>query len=437
MAITYTTVDITNSLKSTQKHSSSNWKDWVWPIPVSTEWYVYVGNKCRPMLRFTTPSVGKIVSSGSASVRLEIPWHRYSNDATGTMYLKLSTDEETAKGVLPSSSNYDASFSCASPTGRNTTGLATVTFNNILPNKTYYITFYGTSSVDYINIGPNTKADDDLYNPNHYAFKAEYTYAAYTSVGAPKIDIIDNYNNTFTINVTKGANGTNNIAKGLANLTWKVTGASTSTSFTSGTTVKLPANLTKDDTISITVSASTVGELDTVSTSKARKIYQYLAPLAPNAPAISYSKNKFTVKEPWTVMYEIVTATNSTSKICGYLCEMYVNNELVDSITTTEQPVGAVSLFNYFYPERYNITTGDEITWRVSAFTRYGLNNDGNILYGQGSWSLPYTVESAGIVHVKVNGEYKEGQVYVKIGGEWREAETVHVKAGGEWHESE
>jgi hypothetical protein len=362
------------------------------------------------------------------------------------MYLKLSTDESTAKSALPGSSNYDASFSCAKPTGKNTTGLATVTFNNILPNTTYYITFYGTG-VNYVNIGPN----DDLYNPNHYAFKAEYTYAAYTPVGAPKIDIIDNYNNSFTINVTNGADGINNLATGVSNLFYKFPDRdNTNISFNSGDTIKFTPK-DNEPTIPVVVNATTNGERgDAASGSAQAQIRQYIAPPPPEEITIADSESKLTLKKPWKVSWKPVEPTNEYSKICGYAVFLWLKQSGVlipkslGSTSIESWPEDADTIYYEYCPSddvinKYNIKPGDQIVWQIYAYTRYGLNNDSkDMLYDKlNNYSAAYTIENASIVHVKVNGEYREGQVYVKVGNEWREAESVYVKADGVWHESE
>jgi hypothetical protein len=50
--------------------------------------------------------------------------------------------------------------------------------------------------------------------------------------------------------------------------------------------------------------------------------------------------------------------------------------------------------------------------------------------------STPEIVLEAGLMRVKVDGEWKTGKVYVKQNGRWHRAKSVDVKVKGEWIES-
>ena len=43
---------------------------------------------------------------------------------------------------------------------------------------------------------------------------------------------------------------------------------------------------------------------------------------------------------------------------------------------------------------------------------------------------------NAGIIKIKVNGNWKEGQVWIKNGGIWKEATGVFIKNNGKWNSS-
>jgi len=45
--------------------------------------------------------------------------------------------------------------------------------------------------------------------------------------------------------------------------------------------------------------------------------------------------------------------------------------------------------------------------------------------------------EPAGIMHVKVNGSWRDGKPYVKVNGVWRQAKQVFVKSNGTWRRGE
>ena len=73
----------------------------------------------------------------------------------------------------------------------------------------------------------------------------------------------------------------------------------------------------------------------------------------------------------------------------------------------------------------------------MHAYTKNGKDNDGARIFSSTPiWSPEYEFKNAGVVNVKVGGQWKEGQVYVKVGGTWKEAETVNTKVSGAWKES-
>ena len=51
--------------------------------------------------------------------------------------------------------------------------------------------------------------------------------------------------------------------------------------------------------------------------------------------------------------------------------------------------------------------------------------------------STEYTIQNSGIMRVKANNVWTEGQVWVKVDGNWKEADVVKVKVNGVWEDSE
>ena len=88
----------------------------------------------------------------------------------------------------------------------------------------------------------------------------------------------------------------------------------------------------------------------------------------------------------------------------------------------------------YFNPKELGFEAKDSVRVNISA---YAINGKGTKLFGESTSSETLVVQNAGVIRVKVNGGWKEGQVYVKISGHWKEAETVQTKVNGKWRESE
>ena len=83
---------------------------------------------------------------------------------------------------------------------------------------------------------------------------------------------------------------------------------------------------------------------------------------------------------------------------------------------------------------------GDKVKLGLFAYTRKGKNNDGAVQLFSGKSTTQitneYTIDSKGVMNVKVGSAWKEGQVYVKVNNTWKEAEAVYTKVGGSWKES-
>ena len=87
----------------------------------------------------------------------------------------------------------------------------------------------------------------------------------------------------------------------------------------------------------------------------------------------------------------------------------------------------------YFDPAELGYKAKDTVGIKVRAYT---VNGVGTKLYSDYAASENLEIQNAGLVHVKVNKRWTEGQVYIKVAGHWREAETVMTKVNGHWQES-
>jgi hypothetical protein len=303
--------------------------------------------------------------------------------------------------------------------------------------------------------------------------KSSYTFpkiaqSVAKAVGTGTCTITDNGNNTFTLNGTKGANGTNNTATG-PTLSWGYTN-NYGNNFKNGDIKTLSiADPTADKrtVYAKSVTGATYGSSQTAT--DVEDIKQYVAPSAPGKPTISpYSKSKLTVKEHWLVDWREATATNNSSPVKGYRIRIYKKAEGETSFSTipfysktsgqllSSDSGSGVNRYYYdrtvydgsgnkrdkpmpLYPDIQDIEPGDTI--KIGIYS-YSVDAQGNKYFNGGGgdaqvFSAEYVVQNNGILRVKVGGTYREGQVFVKVAGIWKEADIVHTKVAGAWKESQ
>ena len=124
-----------------------------------------------------------------------------------------------------------------------------------------------------------------------------------------------------------------------------------------------------------------------------------------------------------------------------------VNNILIASTTNYSYYTGStntsLTLGAKYFTEDYGNTLepGDKIKFSVKAYTKFGKNYDiGGAVFNNAvtvTESTEYTIQNSGIMRVKANNVWTEGQVWVKVDGNWKEADVVKVKVNGVWEDSE
>lgn len=273
-----------------------------------------------------------------------------------------------------------------------------------------------------------------------------------------KPSITDSGDNHFTITGYNGTAGTNNsitetvlqykLGGGLLGGNW-ITASGNSLSSTA-----ITASASSD---SQTISARTRYKCQRggdssgylYSDTATLDVKNYVAPKAPRNIYIDYTKNRFTIKENWTLKWTAGTKTNDSSPVVGYRIRIYRNGKTIQfkdlngTILTTN---GGSE--DYYYDRDDTSTTmsintttnifepGDTVKVYIHTYTRNAKDSNKN-LFSSGMDSPEYIVQNAGIMRVKSSGSWKEGQVWVKMGGAWKEADVVKVRAGGKWKESE
>lgn len=283
----------------------------------------------------------------------------------------------------------------------------------------------------------------------------------YTSVGKPTVTITDNYDNTFTITATKGANGKNNAAKGVDTLKCSYDTATYGTTYVSGNKNTLAIADGSKATRTVYAKARTVGtHNNSAETTTSKAIKQYVVPSAPGKPTISYTKSRLTIKENWTFSWTAATKANDSSPVKGYRIVLYkksptdtayksieIKNTGGVTISTSTDGIhtfDTTSLSLTIDPAACGILPKDLIKLGVKPYTRYGNTNTGNILARSSfTESDVYEVKSSGIMRVKTSSGFVEGQVFVctnVTSGKptWTEAESVLVKTSSTtWTEAE
>lgn len=273
-----------------------------------------------------------------------------------------------------------------------------------------------------------------------------------TDGSAPaKPTITDNGNNTFTVKYYHGANGTSNSRTG-STIYYKTPGASnyTSEAFTDSKNVSFTSDGTVYAYSTSTFTYDSANSLTKTSAIANWAVKYYAAPSSPSNVKITYSKSRLTIKEPWTISWTAATATNSNSPVKGYRIRIYKNGTTIPiynnagTLISTDIPSWGADRYYYdsdstgttftFYPDKNNIAPGDIIKIGIHAYTKNGQNTQLFSTFAQSDST--YNVQNAGIVRVKVNGTWKEGQVWVKVNNAWKEATSVHTKVNGSWKES-
>ncbi len=261
--------------------------------------------------------------------------------------------------------------------------------------------------------------------------------------------------------------------------------------------VNRTAAATYGRTRKISVSATATGKYnDTASNTVTAEIRQCIGPDFVSDLRLLYDKSRLTLKENWTLKWKapqiyldcpikgyrirlyrkrdnnIATLpiygksgkVLSKSKDLNGTSDSYYDRDACKPLTPKESE-SSVTIYPEYYIESGEIKVGDYISFAVTAYTKYGeehasdkpedqlflasesfyVNN--NLIANEATGALGYEtdgskrgwieVRNAGIVHIKVDSRWKEGQVYIKANGSWKEAETVYVKDAGDWKESQ
>lgn len=311
--------------------------------------------------------------------------------------------------------------------------------------------------------------------------KKTLTRNFYVAGSSPAISIVNHKNNTCTISGNLGIDGTNNAIQsaalyytldgsdpaddnnssryyynthGSTAAAGRYMGAFVST-LTSGISYSKKITISNTCTVRAYVRCSFTHNI-TGSSAREDNVKFYIAPGNPGVPKLSYKKSRLTVKEPWTFTWSAAKAGNDNTPVVGYRIRLWKNGSEIPIredgsgkiLSSNLGPSYLGSNYYYYYdsasttlitdPTLYEFKPKDTVQLNIYA---YALNGAGEQLWsGNGDtpvFSSIYTVQNAGIVRIKADGTWKEGQVYVKVDNTWKEAETVNVKTADGWKESQ
>jgi hypothetical protein len=388
----------------------------------------------------------------SSVVNRKVLYHKYGSKPATPTIKDNGNNTATISGTVGSAGWNNAMSSAtiyynvagtAYTKALSTTSGASYSFNITLP-----------SSNDVVIITAYVKC---VYECNTTTSETATAFVKYYSaISKPGIFITDNYDNTFTIRGINASDGINNTAT--TSFAWDYSTSYSNSGLGIKTlTIATPSNATRTVYAKATATPSWSGDSAKTST-VSLAVKQYVAPSAPGAPVISYSKSRLTIKENWTFTWPAAVQANSSSPMKGYRIRLYKNGANIpikDASGKVLSTIRSGSTDDYIYdtestgtsiiinPVLHNFKAGDTVQLGIYSYTRHGLNNDrGQMFNGGGTGAAQVsssvtTVRNAGIVHVKPNGTWVEGQVYVKVNGAWAEADIVNTNVNGVWKESE
>ena len=258
--------------------------------------------------------------------------------------------------------------------------------------------------------------------------------------------VVDNGNNTVTVSGNIGSSGTNNAVTS-STLFYVFSTQSSNQSIALGSI----SGGSFSKTITIPVGASSFTcyihtysvKDDAHSQSKSYSIKYYGNPGNPGKPTLSYRRKGPTLKEALSFNWTAASAGTNTP-IVGYRLRLYKNGSLITGVNPDDASAyyydtNSTSTIYSFDASTLGFKVGDTIKLGIYS---YGKNGAGDLLLNGGGApeaqvdSIEYTFINAGIIRIKKDGIWKEGQVYIKVNGIWKEADSVYIKKDGLWKES-
>lgn len=337
----------------------------------------------------------------------------------------------------------------------------------ISSTRKQYSTPFGISSDTTIKMAARTIGTYTGNNKAYYYSGWSDLSSAITAYSYPdkptSLQIVNNGDNSFCIKCIVGRSGLNNTSDGVE-IYYTTDGTSPNinssqkiivygSEYNKVTTINIPVS----EDIIVKAIARTKGVVSSfmysdVCDKKQEQIYYYEKPILYN-PIINYDK-KLTKKSTITVDCSVTPSCHTA--YTGYIFNLYHNNEEIIKNKETKFDVPYTNNGSEIFKETTIVNLKDmvdaegkqikfkkgdilvaEILYHVYPIlneTDGSLNNQYQL--GDKRQSIEHDIQSNGIMRVKQNDSWYEGQVWVNVDGIWREATDVLLNVDGSWKES-
>lgn len=377
---------------------------------------------------------GAAVTGGSGGMKLGYEVSRSGATMTVKIYVntKYSVDDTSNTFIVSLTGGTGYNGSVTIKTTSNSGGWS--------DTNTKHIGTFTTSSAGTISISASLSGINTLGSSLKATLYA--SVVNYVDVSGGSVTIVDNGNNTATISGRSASSNSNN-AISSANLYWHI-------GHWNEETVTWGPDTNFSKTISIPSGCSQIiadlysyGRVNTAYVGTTSSVKYYGNPGNPGKPTLSYRRKGPTLKEALSFNWA-AAAGGTNAPIVGYRLRLYKNGYLITGVNPYDASanyydINSTSTTYSFDASALGFKVGDTIMLGIYSYSKNGA---GNWLFNGGGTaeaqvtSDVYTFINAGIIRIKKNGVWKEGQVYIKVNGVWKEADSVYIKKDGVWKES-
>lgn len=372
---------------------------------------------------------GTAVTGGTGGMKLGYEVSRSAKTLTVYIYVntKYSVDDSSNTFVVSLTGGTGYNGAVTIKTTSNSGGWS--------DTNTKRLGTFTTSSAGTISISASLTGLDTLGASLKATLSAKVTN--YVEVSGGSVTITDNGNNTATIRGRSASSKSNN-AISSAKLYWytnrwneETVAWGPDTNFSK--TISIPSGCSQ-----ITGDLYSYGRVNSAYVSKTSPVKYYGNPGNPGVPTLSYRRRGPTLNEILTFNWSAAPAGINVP-IKGYYIRLYQDGKILTGIDPNNPSLNyylreSTSTSFSFNPKDFEFKVGETVKLGIRS---YGYNGKGEILYNEVQVnSAEYTFINAGIIRIKKDGGWKEGQVYIKINGAWKEADAVYIKKDGGWKES-
>ena len=343
----------------------------------------------------------------------------------GTTLYANATRSSSSKSQASVGTNYHAKIGCDSgipvSTGNNTSEYLGFSFSKSDISAT-------TSSVSVtVGVGWANWAGSQQGTLTFSLSIPEY----HSAPKPPKITVSDNGDNTFSISATKGTAGINNGTETISSIQYKI-GDGNWTAGSSGTV---------DRYSTVYGRAWTDGTyLDSDWGTGSASVKYYHKPSSRPTPVISFDTKKPTLKSNFTISWGSGSqyGTADYNAIKGYRIRLAKGSDFMQLGTSNEyiERTSAGSISFNILDKNFNIAVGDSINATLHIWSENGKGD--RLWYDQSSPAVSnyVTIVNMGVVWLRINDTWVEGQVWSRDGSTWDECTGLFARDSSTWKES-